>query len=43
MLLERKTDVLKAPRGPFVESGGGRTAYVVETASRRSARSRSAR
>jgi HlyD family secretion protein len=30
LLLERKADVLKAPRGPFVESGGGRTAYVVE-------------
>jgi HlyD family secretion protein len=30
LLLERKTNVLKAPRGPFVESGGGRTAYVVE-------------
>jgi HlyD family secretion protein len=30
LLLERKTDVLKAPRGPFVEAGGGRTAYVVE-------------
>ena len=30
LLLERKTNVLKVPRGPFVESGGGRTAYVVE-------------
>lgn len=30
LLLERKPNVLKAPRGPFVESGGGRTAYVVE-------------
>jgi HlyD family secretion protein len=30
LLLERKTNVLKAPRGPFVESGGGRIAYVVE-------------
>jgi HlyD family secretion protein len=29
LLLERKANVLKAPRGPFVESGGGRTAYVV--------------
>ena len=29
LLLERKSNVLKAPRGPFVESGGGRTAYVV--------------
>ena len=30
MLLERKTGVLKVPRGPFVEAGGGRHAYVVE-------------
>jgi HlyD family secretion protein len=30
LLLERKANVLKAPRGPFVESGGGRTAYVVQ-------------
>jgi len=30
MLLERKTAVLKVPRGPFVEAGGGRYAYVVE-------------
>src|SRR5262245_9572006 len=30
LLLERKTNVLKAPRGPFVESGGGRTAYVID-------------
>ena len=30
LLLERKANVLKAPRGPFVEAGGGRTAYVVE-------------
>jgi HlyD family secretion protein len=30
MLLERKTNVLKVPRGPFVEAGGGRQAYVVE-------------
>jgi HlyD family secretion protein len=30
LLLERKTNVLKAPRGPFVESGGGRIAYVLE-------------
>lgn len=29
LLLERKSGVLKAPRGPFVEAGGGRTAYVV--------------
>jgi HlyD family secretion protein len=30
LLLERKASVLKAPRGPFVEAGGGRTAYVIE-------------
>ena len=30
MLLERKTGVLKVPRGPFVEAGGGRSAYVVD-------------
>jgi len=30
LLLERKANVLKAPRGPFVEAGGGRTAYVIE-------------
>ncbi|HET9317386.1 MAG TPA: efflux RND transporter periplasmic adaptor subunit [Vicinamibacteria bacterium] len=30
LLLERKSNVLKAPRGPFVEAGGGRTAYVIE-------------
>jgi HlyD family secretion protein len=30
LLLERKANVLKAPRGPFVEAGGGRTAYVVQ-------------
>ena len=30
MLLERRTDVLKVPRGPFVETSGGRHAYVVE-------------
>jgi HlyD family secretion protein len=30
LLLERKSAVLKLPRGPFVESSGGRHAYVVE-------------
>jgi HlyD family secretion protein len=29
-VLEKKTNVVKAPRGPFLESGGGRHAYVVE-------------
>ncbi len=30
MLLENKPGVLKVPRGPFLESGGGRMVYVVE-------------
>lgn len=30
MVLEKKTGVLKTARGPFLESGGGRHAYVVE-------------
>jgi HlyD family secretion protein len=30
IVLEKKTNVVKAPRGPFLESGGGRHAYVVE-------------
>ena len=30
LILETKSDVLKVDRGPFVESGGGRLAYVVE-------------
>jgi len=30
MLLESRPDVLKVPRGPFLESGGGRMVYVVE-------------
>ena len=30
MVLERKTSVVKTARGPFLESGGGRHAYVVE-------------
>jgi HlyD family secretion protein len=30
ILLERRANVLKLPRGPFLESGGGRKAYVVD-------------
>jgi HlyD family secretion protein len=30
MVLERKSAVVKTARGPFLESGGGRQAYVVE-------------
>ncbi|MDQ6892610.1 MAG: efflux RND transporter periplasmic adaptor subunit [Acidobacteriota bacterium] len=30
MVLEKKPNVLKLPRGPFLESGGGRQIYVVE-------------
>ena len=30
MILETRNDVVKVPRGPFVESGGGRQAYVIE-------------
>ena len=30
ILLERRSNVLKLPRGPFLESGGGRKAYVVD-------------
>jgi HlyD family secretion protein len=30
LILETRTDVIKVPRGPFVESGGGRQAYVLE-------------
>jgi HlyD family secretion protein len=30
MVLERKTNVVKTARGPFLESGGGRQAYVVD-------------
>jgi len=30
LVFESKRDVLKVPRGAFVESGGGRLAYVVE-------------
>ncbi len=29
LLLDRRNDVLKVPRGPFLESGGGRSVYVV--------------
>lgn len=29
LLIEEKRDVLTLPRGPFVEAGGGRVAYVV--------------
>src|SRR5688572_14392098 len=30
MVLERRTGVVKTARGPFLESGGGRQAYVVD-------------
>jgi HlyD family secretion protein len=30
LLLEHRADVLKVPRGPFLEEGGGRWAYVVQ-------------
>jgi len=30
LLIEEKNNVLMLPRGPFVETGGGRIAYVVE-------------
>ena len=30
LLIEEKANVLTLPRGPFVETGGGRFAYVVE-------------
>jgi HlyD family secretion protein len=29
IVLEARDDVLKAPRGPFLDAGGGRLAYVV--------------
>jgi len=29
LVLDRRSNVLKVPRGPFVESGGGRVVYVV--------------
>lgn len=30
IILDTRQDVLKVPRGPFLEAGGGRTAYVLE-------------
>jgi HlyD family secretion protein len=30
LILETRSNVVKVPRGPFVESGGGRQAYVIE-------------
>jgi len=30
LVLDRRTDVLKVSRGPFLESGGGRKVYVLE-------------
>ncbi len=30
LLLDTRVDVLKVPRGPFLEAGGGRQAYVIE-------------
>ena len=30
LVLETRANVLKVDRGPFVESGGGRLAYVIE-------------
>jgi HlyD family secretion protein len=30
IVLEKRVNVLKVPRGPFLESGGGRRAYVVD-------------
>ena len=29
LLLDRKSDALKVPRGPFLDAGGGRAVYVV--------------
>ncbi len=31
VILDRRSGVLKLPRGPFLETGGGRTAYVVDS------------
>jgi HlyD family secretion protein len=30
LLMDTQVDVLKSPRGPFLEAGGGRQAYVIE-------------
>jgi len=30
IILDTRRDVLKVPRGPFLEAGGGRTAYLLE-------------
>jgi HlyD family secretion protein len=30
LIREPRRDVLRAPRGPFLEAGGGRSVYVVE-------------
>ncbi len=30
LVVESKAGVIKVPRGPFLEAGGGRTAYVIE-------------
>ena len=30
IVLEARDDVLKVPRGPFLDSGGGKLAYVIE-------------
>jgi HlyD family secretion protein len=30
LLLDHREGVMKVPRGPFLESGGGRSVYVVE-------------
>ena len=43
MVFESKPNVLKVPRGPFLESGGGRQIYVVEERRRNAARDRGRR
>ena len=30
LLLEKRPNVVKVPRGPFMDSGGGRQIYVIE-------------
>ena len=30
LVMETRTDVMKVPRGPFLEAGAGRQAYVIE-------------